>query len=126
MSKKPTSEKLIMKKPSLPLPLLLVIGGGVLLVITAVLMLRGKNTPAVTAPALPGIKVAGPYPDVLRIAVEDAKAALDAGSAVFVDVRGGKVFAEAHIPGALSITQGELEARLGELNPDEWIIFYCT
>lgn len=63
---------------------------------------------------------------VTRISLDEAKAAFDSGEAVFVDVRDAPAYQENHIPGAVSIPLAELETRLGELNPDEWIITYCT
>ena len=67
-----------------------------------------------------------PYPDIPRVSVGDAKAALDLGTAVFLDPRGEPYYSQGHIPGALAITEEELEARLDELDPDTWIITYCT
>ncbi len=64
--------------------------------------------------------------EVPRISLEEAKAAFDDGAAVFVDVRSEAAYAEGHIPGALSIPLAELESRLGELDPAQWIITYCT
>jgi rhodanese-related sulfurtransferase len=45
---------------------------------------------------------------------------------VFVDVRSAGSYAASHIPGALSIPLGELDARLDELDPAARIITYCT
>jgi rhodanese-related sulfurtransferase len=45
---------------------------------------------------------------------------------VIVDVRDRVYYDEMHAAGAISIPLSELEARLGELNPDQWIILYCT
>ncbi len=67
-----------------------------------------------------------PYPNVARLELTDAKARYDAKSAVFVDVRGQSDYAAAHIPGALSLPLGELEARLAELPRDREILTYCT
>lgn len=64
--------------------------------------------------------------DAPRVSLGEAKAAFDRGAAVFVDVRSESAYAESHIPGALSIPLAELESRLDELNPDQWIITYCT
>jgi rhodanese-related sulfurtransferase len=58
--------------------------------------------------------------------VGDAKAALEIQNAIFLDPRGEPFYSEGHIPGAISIPEDELEARLGELDPDAWIITYCT
>ena len=67
-----------------------------------------------------------PYPKVKRISLADAKAAYDLGNAVFVDVRGEPYYSQGHIPGALSIDGDELKERMNELDPEAWIIIYCT
>jgi 3-mercaptopyruvate sulfurtransferase SseA len=66
------------------------------------------------------------FPEISRASLADSKAALDSRKAVFVDVRDVSAYAEAHIPGALSIPLAELETRLNELDPNQWIITYCT
>jgi hypothetical protein len=76
----------------------------------------------VTPVASPAI----PYPEIKRISLEDAKAAYDQGSAIFIDVRGEPYYSESHIPGALSITYDELASRIGELDKKALIIAYCT
>lgn len=98
---------------------------GVVLILGAVAMiflLRGDQTQAVVAPQ------AGEEssPDIRRVTLEQAKAAFDSGDAVFVDVRGAEYFSARHIPTARSIPLNELEARMGELHPEDWIILYCT
>jgi 3-mercaptopyruvate sulfurtransferase SseA len=119
-------------KKGFPIPLLLIIGGGVLLIAIAVL-LAGRNTPeAVTPTTAPSVQATAntqsdiPYPEVPRVSLEDAKAAFDEGTAVFVDVRSAEAYALSHIPGALSIPTTELGTRLGELDKEQWIITYCT
>lgn len=67
-----------------------------------------------------------PYPEVERIDPAEAKAAFEAGSAVFLDVRDSDAYAQRHIPGALLIPLSEVPERLGELDPNAWIITYCT
>jgi len=69
--------------------------------------------------------VAAPQ-EVERVTLEEGKAALDSGAALFLDVRSQSSYAAGHIPGALSIPLDELEARMGELDPEQWIITYCT
>jgi hypothetical protein len=64
--------------------------------------------------------------EIARVSLVDAKDALEAGAAVFVDVRDPGSYAAGHIPGALSMPLDELEQRLGELDPQAWIITYCT
>ena len=73
------------------------------------------DSPANTAPA-----------EVSRIGVEESKAAFDSGEAIFLDVRSESSYAYNHIPGALSIPLAELEGRIDELDPEYWIITYCT
>ncbi len=74
--------------------------------------------------------VANPTPStaegVARVSLADAKSAFDSHTAVFLDVRAAESYAEAHIPGALNIPLDQLEARIGELDPNAWIITYCT
>jgi hypothetical protein len=67
-----------------------------------------------------------PYPKVNRISPEDAKAAFDLGTAVFIDVRSQQSYDASHIPGAISMTEEELPGRLKELKTSDWIITYCT
>lgn len=67
-----------------------------------------------------------PFPDVPRVGVGDAKAALDLQQAIFIDTRGEPFYAAGHLPGALSITKEELPQRMGELDKNTWIIPYCT
>lgn len=66
------------------------------------------------------------YPDVLRVSVEDAKAALDEGSAVFLDVRSVESYEAGHIPGAISMPINEIPERYSELPVNAWIITYCA
>jgi hypothetical protein len=63
---------------------------------------------------------------ILRVNLPDAKQAYDSGSAVFLDVRDESSFKSEHIPGALSIPLNDLPARESELDPNAWIIPYCT
>jgi hypothetical protein len=81
----------------------------------------GEPSPTLTVIAEPNQPEA-----VERVDLADAKAALDAGTAVFVDVRSAAEYEQGHIPGALSIPGTELEDRLGELDPSAWIITYCA
>ena len=66
--------------------------------------------------------------DVPRITVEDAKAAVDGGEAVSVDVRSAESFAAGHIAGAISIPLTEFETNISNIafKKDQWIITYCT
>jgi len=66
--------------------------------------------------------------EVSRVTVQEAKAALDSGTAVLVDVRSAEAFEVSHIAGAINIPLGEIETNPTglELDKDRWIITYCT
>jgi 3-mercaptopyruvate sulfurtransferase SseA len=66
--------------------------------------------------------------DVPRVPAEEAKAALDSGAAIIVDVRSPSDFEESHIAGAVSVPLVEIERDLTSvpLHKDQWIITYCT
>ncbi len=67
-----------------------------------------------------------PFPEIPRISLQDAKAAYDLGSAIWVDVRSSSNYKESHIPGAISLPEDEILERLNELSTSDWIIPYCT
>ncbi len=56
---------------------------------------------------------------------QQAKAAVDAGTAVIVDVREDDEVAQAAIPGALNIPMSELLDRLDEVPRDRQVVFSC-
>ena len=66
--------------------------------------------------------------DVPRVSVEEAKAALDSGAAIIVDVRSPAAYEHNHVAGAISIPLGtiELDPTNLEIDKDQWIITYCT
>ena len=107
---------------------LVLVAGGLLLMIAAALLI---NQDPVEEPFLEPSVAAGnheeeTYPEIERVTLEDAKAAFDIGVAVFVDVRSADAHAMSRIPGALSIPLAELESRINQLDPNQWIITYCT
>lgn len=104
-------------------PMLFFIGGGLLLIVAAI-MLASQNTSTVVKPAAISEEAADAL--VPRVSLVDSKAALDAGSAIFLDVRTAEAFQSEHIPGAINIPLAELESRISELFPAQWIITYCT
>jgi rhodanese-like protein len=66
--------------------------------------------------------------EVPRVSLEEAKAALDRGAAILVDVRSPNAFEESHAVGAISVPLGEIERNITglPLEKDQWIITYCT
>lgn len=65
---------------------------------------------------------------VHRVTVEEAKAALDSGAAIIVDVRSQEAYDASHVAGALFVPLGEFETNIAgvDLPKDQWIITYCT
>jgi len=80
---------------------------------------RASLAAPVTSPRIP-------YPEVQRVSLGDSKAAFDLEQAVFVDTRGEPYFSQGHIPGAITMTDDEVVTRLSDLDPNAWIITYCT
>ena len=98
-----------------------IFASGVIFLIAGVVLTRVIPAPVKTDTPTPGS-----MDQVQRISVEDAKAALDAGSAVFLDVRDEDSYTRTHISGAGSMPLGSLPTRVSELDPTTWIIPYCT
>ncbi len=109
-------------------PILILLVSGTLLIISVIVIIMRNNTGQATptVPVINGGHKEETYPEINRVSLAEAKTALEAGSAVFVDVRIAGAYNVDHIPGALNIPLGEIEARLAELDPSQWIITYCT
>jgi hypothetical protein len=111
------------------LPVIMIVLGAVLVVavlIWQVVQSSAGGSAAVFPTQAAAIPADIPEPGIERISVADARAALNASAAVFLDVRDPVTFQTGHIPGAINIPINELEARVGELDPAQWIITYCT
>ena len=123
--------------------LILIIGSIVVIAAGAILILSAlPGGPAATMPqsaapqntapqasvpqAAPTTAAELPYPEIVRVSLGDAKAAYDLKQAVYLDVRDADSYANSHIPGAVSIPLNNLETRLKELDPNAWILTYCT
>lgn len=109
-------------------PIYLFVIGGALLTIAALILLS-QNSVDIATPepaSLADSHEEETYPEISRVSMDDAKAALDGGTAVFLDVRDGDSYAASHVPDALNIPLAELKSRLGELDETPWIITYCT
>ena len=103
---------------------LAMIGAGILfLLVAAIWFVTNDNT---KEPVLVTNQPDIPYPEIPRVSVTDALAAHSTGSAVFVDVRAATDYAAGHVAGALSIPYDQLSDRMNEMNPNDWIITYCT
>lgn len=110
------------QKPFWPLILMVV---GVVLIAGAVIF-AANAPPSSTPSATPEPASFIPFPDVPRVSPQDARAAYETNAAVFLDVRGEPFYSGGHIPGAVSIYEGDLPTRIDELDPSDWIIPYCT
>lgn len=110
------------------LPLAMVVAGVILIVIPLVWLVQNGSRAAQPAAQVPpsADQARLPFPDIERVSLADARAAYEVGSAVFVDTRGDPFFDSGHIPGALNIAEDDIEQRFTELDPQAWIITYCT
>lgn len=86
----------------------------------AVMLAACASTPE---PVSPAVKAPS---EVQRVTLEESKAAFDSGEAIFVDVRTASAYEAKHVPDALSIPLAEFPTRIDELDPNQWIITYCT
>ena|SRR5215211_6682177 len=85
---------------------------------------QAANAPAVNSGP---ITVITPAPvDANRITVAEAKKELDAGTAVFVDVRAEAAYKMEHIKGALHIPLESLDSQVGKLPKGKKLIIYCS
>jgi 3-mercaptopyruvate sulfurtransferase SseA len=100
---------------------LMLLGGGLILGALAWAAYRFSQP---SAPQQPAVVDEDSYPEIPRIPLEQAKAAYDLGSAVFVDVRDAESYAQSHIAGAISIPLIELPDRMDELDPQAQIFTY--
>jgi rhodanese-related sulfurtransferase len=89
-------------------------------------MLTAGNLLGGGAPTEEVIITEDTYASIPRVSLADARAALESGSAVFLDVRDVDSYAQGHIQGAISMPLDELPERMNELDPSAWIITYCT
>lgn len=80
-----------------------------------------SNTAAAAAPTQ------NPEDSMPRVRVEEAKAAVDSGKAVIIDVRGPEAYKTAHVKGALDHALARLEqGDFKDLPKDKRIIAYCS
>ena len=65
--------------------------------------------------------------NIKEISVDEAKKELDAGKAIFLDVRTAKEYKKGHIPKAVFMQRGVLEFKVAKKLPDKnaKVIVYC-
>ena len=109
-------------------PGIIAVGGGVLLLLVALLLFleRGRPAPAADLPPDTHDEQGIPYPEVPRLALEEAKSRHDAGTAIFVDVRSQGEYETAHILNAVSLPLADFAAGYQTLPREAEIITYCT
>ena len=104
----------------------------VLALLACNVLLPSSETPALpTAPFNPQIQgndIPRTEDDVPRISASEAKAAVDSGAAILVDVRSAEAYSESHAASAISISLDVFETNINSvsLEKTEWIITYCT
>ena len=111
-----------MKKRSF-LPVLLIVLGAVIVITAVIVSLQPR---AQTPTPQPLVSEEESFPEIPRVSLEEALTAHQASSAIFIDIRDTSAYEEAHIPGSLSLPLAQLESQLKELDPNSWIITYCT
>lgn len=67
-----------------------------------------------------------PFPSAKRISLADAKAAYDAGTAVFIDTHSEASFANEHITGAINIPTLKVEEKFDSIPKGKKLIAYCS
>jgi len=105
---------------------LILIGLGLLLMVAAVVILVTNPFGVDNTVDQPISQADIPFPEVERVELDTAQDAFEAGQAVFVDTRDAQSYLQRSIPGAINIPVDQVESRLSELNPEDWIITYCT
>ncbi|MAT42736.1 MAG: hypothetical protein CL609_10365 [Anaerolineaceae bacterium] len=105
------------------LPIVLIFLGIVMLASAIVLGAQPKNTSPSSQPLAAEEET---FPEIPRVSLDDALAAYKSSEAVFIDVRDSSSYAQAHVPNALSYPLAQLGNQYKELDPNAWIITYCT
>ncbi|MBL8049597.1 MAG: rhodanese-like domain-containing protein [Anaerolineales bacterium] len=101
-----------------------IIVAGFLLIALAIFLVFSQNTATTQiSPTLSEEEIDALVP---RVSIDEAKSALDLGTAILLDVRSAEDYQMEHITGAINIPLAEIETRISELDPNQWIITYCT
>lgn len=107
-------------------PLILIAVGVVLILIVLILTLMNAQAGGKQATVQPTAASDIPYPEINRVSLADALSALNANTAIFVDVRSADSFNQSRILGAINIPLEQIELAIPDLERDAWIIPYCT
>ncbi len=99
-----------------------------ILFVSACTTLATPTATVAVPPTLTAVEIPLTEDDVTRVTLEDAKAAFDSGTAIFVDVRNWDSYKAGHIPDAVFIQLQEFETGPAKIKlpKDQWIITYCT
>ena len=84
-----------------------------------------STTATTTAGATPH-PTSTPNDGVRRVTTDEARAMVERGEAVLVDVRAKAQYDQGHIRGAVCVPRTEIDKRLAQLPKDKLIIFYCA
>jgi rhodanese-related sulfurtransferase len=95
---------------------------------------QGNSESTTTAPSLTEIPppaatkpvAAEPADGIKRISVREAKAAVDRGAAVAIDVRNEDSYRLEHIAGAVHLPYAQFNERAAALPKDKLIVAYCS
>jgi 3-mercaptopyruvate sulfurtransferase SseA len=63
---------------------------------------------------------------IRRVSVAELQKMVEAGTVAIYDTRSKMSYDAEHIKGALSLPEGEADARAAELPRDKTLVFYCT
>ena len=63
--------------------------------------------------------------EIPQIPVHEAKQKLDEKSCLFVDIRDPGSYRQAHIPGAIQLNDGNVEAFLQNTGKEQAVVVYC-
>ncbi|HZB46899.1 MAG TPA: rhodanese-like domain-containing protein [Pyrinomonadaceae bacterium] len=83
------------------------------------------TTTTTTAGATPH-PTSTPNDGVRRVTTDEARALVERGEALIVDVRAQAQYDQGHIKGAVCVPRTEIDKRLAQLPKDKLLIFYCA
>jgi hypothetical protein len=114
---------------------ILIIAAGIILILGLIvweiasfaIQQQSSNSGSILPVVQPNRYTEVPLPAIARVTAADAKQAYDSGGgAVFIDVRSATSYGDSHVKDALNIPLNDLPNQLKVLDPQRWIIPYCT